>query len=42
MEPVVLCRDADQTDKAIGLQAKVLALDSKSIGIDETVAMADW
>ena len=41
LEAVVLCRDREQARGALTAGAQVVALDSKHLGIDQTLALAD-
>lgn len=41
MEPVVLCQDQEQMQRALTAGAKVLAVDSKKLGLDTSLALAD-
>ena len=41
IEAVVLCRDREQVAKARASGAKVVALDSKFLGIDASIELAD-
>ena len=42
MEPVALCRDEQEVQKALASGAQVVAFDSKALGVDEAIALADW
>jgi hypothetical protein len=42
MEPVAFCRDEEEAQKALASGAQVVAFDSKTLGVDQAIALAHW